>query len=54
MQTFGNKFSKKQEIDGYFMDNHWYELDIEKLFKWIVTKNLRFFSNNIHEVNEFD
>lgn len=46
--------SKKRKIDGYFMDNHWFELidlleflkkyessaDIEKLFKWIVTKNL--------------
>lgn len=46
--------SKKRKIDGYFMDNQWFELidllrflqkyessaDIEKLFNWIVTKNL--------------
>lgn len=45
---------KNRKIDGYFMDNHWFELidlltflkkyesqaDIVKLFKWIVTKNL--------------
>lgn len=45
---------KKRKIDGYFMANHWYELidllkflkkhesiaDVEKLFKWIVSKNL--------------
>lgn len=46
--------SKKRKIDGYFMDNHWFELidllqflkkyesseEVEKLFKWIITKNL--------------
>jgi hypothetical protein len=46
--------NKKRKIDGYFMDNHWFEIidlleflkkqekstDIEKLFNWIITKKL--------------
>lgn len=46
--------SKNRKIDGYFMANQWFELidllqflkkyessaDIEKLFKWIILKNL--------------
>ncbi len=46
--------NKKREIDGYFMDDHWFELidllqflkkyessaDIKKLFSWIASKKL--------------